>query len=363
MAIKTALIGFGFSGSKFHAPFLKAVPGFEVTHVVSTREEEIKSVFPKAQIVSQENIDNLFESSKIDLVIITTPNSTHYHLAKKALLFSKHVLLEKPFVLTLLEGQELIEIAKRNNKILAIYHNRRWDSDFLSVKNIISLGVLGKISSFNIRYDRYRPEPKPHRWKESNDVGSGTLWDLGAHLIDQALNLFGMPKFLNAELAVQRSHANAIDFFDIRFIYENKLQIRLSSSSICLFPGPKYEIHGTTGSFIKFGQDPQEQALIEGKSPEDIDFGKEFEQFYGKLVTLKNGKVVSEIVPSSKGCYIQFFKHLKNAINNGVNSPVQPDEALNVIKLILLCEESSKYKKTLLVEKNSDNKLIIEKQN
>lgn len=351
MVIKTALIGFGFSGSKFHAPFLKAVPGFEVTHVVSSREDEIKSIFPNAHIVSQENLDELLESSKIDLVVITTPNSTHHPLAKKALLCSKHVLLEKPFVLTLLEGQELIEIAKRNNKILAIYHNRRWDSDFLTVKNIINSGVLGKISTLAIRYDRYRPEPKPGRWKESLELGSGTLWDLGAHLIDQALNLFGMPNYVHADLAVQRHNANAIDYFDIQFIYENQLRVRLSSSSLCLAPGPKYEVHGTTGSFIKFGQDPQEQALIEGMSPEQVDFGKEHPQFYGKLSTLSNGKVVTEVVPSVKGGYIEFFKQLEKAINSGVVSPVRPDEALNVIKLILLCEESSKLHKMLLVER------------
>ncbi len=345
--IRTVLIGFGFSGATFHAPFLKMLPDFQVTHVVSSKREEIQAFFPHANIIAQDQIEHLLESAEIDLIIITTPNTTHFSLAKKALLFNKHVMIEKPFVLSIKEGHELIELAQKQNKILTIYHNRRWDSDFLTVQGIIKSGILGKLNRLSIRYDRYRPQPKTERWKESVEAGSGTLWDLGAHLIDQALMLFGMPEKLMADIAIQREAAKTIDYFNITLSYPTKVRVNLSSSSLCVSPGPKYEVYGEVGSFIKFGQDPQEQALMKKIMPNQPDFGKEPNEFYGKLTTLKQGQVINEVIPSSVGCYIAFYKQLQEAIHHNGSPPVNPESALNVIKLIQACEESSRLQKSI----------------
>lgn len=347
LPIRTALIGFGYSGATFHAPFLKVLPDFLVTHVVSGKHEEIQACFPHTQIVSHNDVEILLESTEIDLVIITAPNAEHFRLAKKALEFGKHVVVEKPFVLTLEEGNTLISLAKKQNKILTVYHNRRWDSDFLTIQKIINLGVLGKISSLSIRYDRYRPRPKTERWKESSHAGSGTLWDLGAHLIHQALLLFGMPQHLIADMARQRENAKTIDFFNIMFIYSNQMRVQLSSSSLCLSPGPKYEVYGQRGSFIKFGQDPQEQALVNKIIPNAIDFGKESTTFSGKLSSLHDEEIVHEFIPSSIGCYVEFFKQLSEAMQYNRLAPVQPEQALNVIKIIKLCEESNRLRKSI----------------
>ena len=339
MIIKTAIIGFGLSGSKFHAPFLKIMPGFDVTHVVSTRYSEVKAIFPEAIVLNYSEINTVLERKDIDLIIVTTPNSEHYEVTKKSLQNGKHVVVEKPFVLNVSEGAELIKLADIYDRVLTVYHNRRWDSDFLTIKKILESGALGQIASFTARFDRYRPIPRIDRWKESAVPGSGILWDLGAHLIDQALKLFGIPQSLLADIGIQRSAAQAVDYFNIIFSYDDGMRLNLTSSSICFSPACKYEIHGTNGSFIKSGTDPQEQFLMNGRSPIDKDFGIESEKFYGKM-TLNQGDLKEKMIISERGCYQEFFKSLQSAIEKTGSVPVKPEEALDVIKIIRLCEMS-----------------------
>ena len=345
--IRTALIGFGFSGAIFHSPFLKVLPAFQVTHVVSSQNEKVHTTFPSIDVLPRTSIETCLENPLIDLVIITAPNKDHYPLAKKALLHDKHVVVEKPFVLTQTEGRELIDIAQKQSKVLSVFHNRRWDSDFLTVKNIIHSGALGNISTFISRYDRYRPHPKLERWKESDEEGAGTLWDLGAHLIDQTLQLFGLPERLFAEVLCQRTQASAVDYFDIKLMYRSGMRANLSSSTLCIAPGSKYEVHGTEGSFVKCGHDPQELALIRGVIPTHENFGKESENFHGKITTQNDG---THTVASLNGCYLAFFQQLQSAILHGTQPPVTPQDALNVIKLIKLCEQSSKEQRVMTIE-------------
>ncbi len=341
--IKTGLIGFGFSGAKFHAPFLNALSQFQVTQVVSDNPSLVKESIPDATVIPKQAISDCLENKELDLIIITAPNSEHYNIAKAALMHDKHVLIEKPFVLDPMDGKELIELARNKDKKLTVYHNRRFDSDFLTVKNFIEQGQLGNISLFINRYDRFRPEVKASRWKESESAGSGILWDLGAHLIDQALVLFGYPITIYANLLKQREGSKAIDYFDLQFGYNNGLCVKLSSSSLCHSLGPKYEIHGSKGSFIKFGQDPQESALINKDNPLDINFGQEQSMYYGQLTTAQGTKVI----PSFKGSYIVFFEQLYEAIIEGKSLPVSSNEALDVIKIIHLCEKSNSLKSVI----------------
>lgn len=341
--IRTGLVGFGFSGSKFHAPFLNALSQFQVTQVVSDNSSLVKECIPDADIISKKAISHCLENKELDLIIITAPNHEHYNIAKAALTHNKHVLVEKPFVLDPIEGQELIDLARNKQKILSVYHNRRLDSDFLTVKKLIQQRDLGDISLFINRYDRYRPEVKSFRWKESDSPGAGILWDLGVHLIDQALFLFGYPSTIYANLLQQRKEAKAVDYFDLHFGYKNGLCVKLSSSSLCRSPGPKYEIHGSGGSFIKFGQDPQENSLINNESPLNKNFGQEKAMYYGQLTTAHGTKVI----PSLAGSYIDFFEQLYDAIIQEQTPPVSANEALDVIKIICLCEKSNRLKREI----------------
>lgn len=258
-------------------------------------------------------------------------------------------MVEKPFVLKSTQGKELIRIAEAKNLVLSVFCNRRWDSDFLTVKSLLNENLLGPVFSFKARYDRYRPHPQTHRWKESKQLGSGVLWDLSPHLIDQAVMLFGIPYSVYAEAFAQRPGAEAIDYFDIRFAYPNGLRVSLSSSSLVLSLGPKYEIHGVHGSFTKYGCDPQEQALINGTSPLDAHFGEEDIKDYGNLVLIKGDKKITQIYPSQRGSYEIFFWQLAQSIQEQEAPPVKAGEALTTIKLIQLCQESCKSKRELII--------------
>lgn len=349
--IRTAIIGFGFSGKTFHAPFLKYSPCFKVTHVVSSKYEDIKSTFSQHQptILNRSQLDLVFQNPDIDLVVITTPSDTHYPLAKQALYHGKHVVVEKPFVLKSGHGEELIDIAAAKNLVLTVYCNRRWDSDFLTIQSLQQENALGQIFSFKARYDRYRSFPQTHRWKESEQPGAGVLWDLAPHLIDQAFLLFGIPYSVYAEAFSQRPGAIAVDYFDIKFIYPAGLRVSLSSSTLTLSPGPKYEVHGLQGSFVKYGCDPQEQALINGDSPFNGGFGEEDIKNYDTLAQMIEGKEKIQTYPSPRGSYKTFYLQLAQAIYEKAPPPVDAKEALITVKLIQLCQESHRRKKEVIV--------------
>jgi scyllo-inositol 2-dehydrogenase (NADP+) len=330
--IVTALVGFGFSGRTFHAPFLKTLPHYRLDCVVSAQALKVKEFLPEVRV--EENIEVVLKDPTIELVVLSTPNNTHYSLAKAALRAGKNVVVDKPFTVHSTEGAELIEIAKKQQKKVTVFHNRRWDGDFLTIKDIIDKDFLGDIYLYEAHFHRYRPLPRPERWKEGADPGSGILYDLGAHLLDQAVQLFGLPHSIHADVTQQRAGSIADDYFHLTLTYGKK-RVLLKSSSLIYNPGPRYQIHGTKGSFLKSGIDPQEQDLMGGKNPLDPAWGRGAEEQDGLLSY--DGQHLK--IPSFSGNYADFYIQLSGTIRQNNPLPVLPEDALQVIRLIEKCQE------------------------
>lgn len=345
MAIKTGIAAFGASGKFMHAPYLKTLP--ELYNIISVQERhasESKALFPDATIVR--TFDELV-ASDAELLIITTPNDTHFPYAKQALLAGKHVVLEKPFTIDTKDAAALIDIARQQNKILSVYQNRRYVTDFLTIKEILGQKLLGDVHDYEAHYDRYRVEAKPNAWREEPIPGSGIWYDLGAHLIDQALYLFGMPKNITADIKMQRPHARTTDYFDVRLDY-GFLKVTLKSGMMVREPGPRYAIHGVKGSFLKSGEDPQEVYLRAGKLPTEVpNFGIEDESLYGLLHTEINGYVVKKKYPTLKGNYGYYYENLYRTIREGAELREKPEHGYNTIRIVELGLESSEKKCTI----------------
>ncbi len=348
--IRTGIIGFGLSGRVFHAPFIDAVEGFELSKISTTnpeRQQTAKERYPYTEIVSK--VDSIINDTNIDLVIVTSPNTDHFHWSKKALLAGKHVVVEKPFTVNVAEADELIEIAKKQNKILTIYHNRRFTSDTKTVKKLLDSKLLGEIVEYESHFDRYRINPRPGgAWREEPLPGSGIFYDLGSHLIDQALWFFGMPEAVTANIKKQREWAKADDYFDVRLHYKG-LTATLKSGMICRIPGPTYLLHGTNGSFVKYGLDVQEAKLDGGAKPLGKEWGKEPEEIWGTINTEYKGIKFQGKLESEQGDYKDYFINLRDAINGKNEIIVKPEEARNVMKIIELAFQSSKEKRTIEV--------------
>lgn len=336
--INVALVGFGFSGSTFHAPFLNILDEYNLTYVVSSNSEKVHKSLPNVRVES--DLTKVLKDSTIDLVVIATPNTTHYELAKASLEAGKHVVVDKPFTVYSWEAQDLIEIANRQRRIVTVYHNRRWDGDFLTLKKLLFEKILGEVYLYEAHFHRYRPHPNPKRWKEDSALGSGILYDLGAHLIDQTLQLFGLPDTINADILTQRPGAIADDYFHLTLKYGTK-RVLLKASNLVCNPGPRYQIHGTQGSFLKNGMDPQEQDLIAGKNPLDKSWGQGREEDEGILsINQQHTRL-----PTIPGNYATFYKSLAEAIYNNSLPPVLAEEAYQVIQLTEKCWEESKRSK------------------
>jgi scyllo-inositol 2-dehydrogenase (NADP+) len=344
---KVGIIGFGLSGKHFHTPLLKSLEGFEITKVLTSREDEVFQTLPNAQVVRK--IEELI-TNDIDLIINCAPNQFHYSYTKAAIEAGKNVVVEKPFVNTITEGEELISLAKKNNVILSVFQNRRWDGDFLTIKKLLSDGILGEVTCFESHFDRLRPTNRKERWREQAGPGSGIFYDLGVHLLDQVLELFGRPQELTADLEIQKENGSANDYFHVTLKYGAKRVIVRSSSFTEL--SPRFYIQGTKGNFIKYGFDPQEEAMKMGHSPNDKDFGKENNSQSGILLNWKDSEKTSMKFPSLKGNYLLYYKELYESLlqTDRKKVPVTPESALDVIKLIQLCLKSSEQKKTLRYE-------------
>jgi scyllo-inositol 2-dehydrogenase (NADP+) len=328
--INVALVGFGFSGSTFHAPFLNALGEYNLACVVSSNAKKVRTRLPGGRV--EPEFTKVLQDPTVDLVVITTPNATHYELAKAALEAGKHVVVEKPFTLCSREAQELIQLSQRQRRILTVYHNRRWDGDFLTIQNLLAEKVLGEVYLYEAHFHRYRPQPNPQRWKENEHLGSGILYDLGVHLLDQALQLFGSPDSIDADVITQRPGAVANDYFHLTLKYGPKRVILKSSSLVC-DPGPRYQLHGTQASFLKNGMDPQEKDLFAGKNPLDKNWGQGREQDDGIL----SANQCHTRIPTIPGNYTTFYKSLAKAIYDNSPPPVLPEEACQALQLIEKC--------------------------
>lgn len=328
--IKVGMAAFGMSGKVFHAPFITTNPNFELTKIVERSKKLSKEFYPKAQIVK--SFDELLADSEIELIIVNTPDSTHYEYTKQALNAGKHVIVEKPFTTTVSQAEELVSLAREKGLTLSVYQNRRWDADFLTVQDIIKKGLLGRLVEYESTFQRYRNFIKPGTWKESGETGGGLTYNLGSHLIDQALVLFGKPEAVYAETAIMRDGGQVDDYFLIRLIYP-QVKVNLKASYLMREPLPRFILHGTLGSYVKYGTDKQEEALTAGEKPDSV-WGEETEKEWGIINTEIEGKTFRGKYPSLRGNYAVFYQNVYDHIRK--NAPLLTDakEIINVIKVI-----------------------------
>ncbi|WP_461535404.1 oxidoreductase [Spongorhabdus nitratireducens] len=339
--IKTAVVGYGYSARTFHIPFISQLQQFEFSAISSSQTGAVQQDWPNVDHYS--SAEALLTESDAELVIITAPNDVHFELAALALEQGKHVILEKPFVTRVADGERLIELARAKQRVLSVYHNRRWDGDFMTVKKLIENQKLGDIKLFESRFDRFRPEVR-QRWREQAADGGGILFDLGPHLIDQALDLFGLPEALTAQCQMLRDKAETVDYFNIILHYPDK-QVILHSDLFSAGPNKRFSVRGTLGSFEKYGLDPQEDQLKAGIKPTTPAWGQEAQTQYGTLYTAET----QQPVITETGGYQHYFNAIAAAIRNGAEVPVTAEDALWNIRLIKLAMQSSAQGRTLTV--------------
>jgi len=345
--INSAIIGFGNSGQTFLAPFIDANPGFNLKKISTSdpvKAAKAKAIYPNTEVVS--NAEQIINDNSIELVLIGSPNTSHLSLTKAALLAGKHVIVEKPFTITAADADERIALAKQQNKILSVHHNRRFDSGHNTVKKIIASKALGTLVEYEVHYDRFRRELRPGAWREKPLPGSGILYDLGAHLIDGALELFGTPEAVTCMMLTQRPGLEVEDNFEIILSYPG-LKVTLKAGMLVKVPGPTYVLYGDHGTFIKYGMDVQEEALKKGLKPNTADWGLEPEAIWGKLTTEENGADVTHTIESEPGRYQDYFQNVYDAIAEGKELIVKPDQARQTIRIIELAFQSSREKKTV----------------
>ncbi len=336
--VKVGLIGFGLSGRVFHANLLRESDKFEIVAVASSREQEVRETLPGARVFA--SAQDLIADSEVEIVINAAPNPQHFFLSREALLSGKHVVVEKPFATTSQEARELIALAEKQNRFVTVYQNRRWDGDFLTVRKLIETRALGDLHLVESNFDRFRPTVRSDRWRERAEPGSGILFDLGAHLLDQALLLFGEPQTLWADVITQKPGAQADDYFQIVLGY-NTCRVVLRSSSFAAIETPRFRVFGSGGSYVKFGLDPQEGQLREGMSVRNQNFAREPEAVFGEFKQSETSE--PKRVQTERGCYLDFYDRLARAIelNRAELLPVDPCEALRVIELIEMAIQSS----------------------
>jgi predicted dehydrogenase len=344
--IKTALLSFGMSGEIFHGPLLAVDPGFTLTSVVQRNSDRAKQFYPSIKIAR--HVKEVIEDDSIELIVINTPNETHFSFASQALEAGKHVIVEKPFTVNVQEAETLINLATKKGKVLTVFQNRRWDGDFMTIKKVVENKLVGKIAEFELHYDRYRNYIEANTWKEEEGPGSGILFNLGSHMLDQVLDLFGMPLEVDARVGIQRPHGKVEDFYDIRMQY-NDFHAIVKSSYLVREAGPRYTLHGTEGSFTKYGIDPQEQALKDGKLPGKPGWGSEGKELWGRLNTTLNGLHIDGLIETIPGNYTLFYQSVYESIRNGKPLIVKPEQSKDVIRLIEACYESHRTRKAIKV--------------
>jgi scyllo-inositol 2-dehydrogenase (NADP+) len=342
--IQVGLLGYGLAGSTFHAPVIKAVPGLTIAAVFTSRTADVARDLPQAEVVATPA--QIFAHPRIELVVIATPNPTHFELAAQALRAGKHVVIDKPMTTTSADADALIALAAERGRLLSVYQNRRWDNDFLTVKALIEAGRLGRVYGYEAHFDRFRPAIKPG-WRENPQPGSGILFDLGSHLIDQALALFGMPETVMADVFMQRPQAQVDDYIHLVLGYGNRRAILRAGTIVCE-PGPRFALHGDAGSFLKYGMDGQEAALKAGLPVGAPDWGRDDPAAFGTLVTAAGERETIATVP---GGYAAFYAGMAAAIAGEKPVPVPAIEARNVIAMIELARRSAEEGRTVSVER------------
>ncbi|MDF4002078.1 oxidoreductase [Luteibacter sp. PPL552] len=339
--IPTGLIGYGTAGAFFHAPLIAAAEGLRLAAIGSRRRDDIRRDFPEAR--AYDDPRDLIADPAIELVVIATPNDSHASLAHAALEAGKHVVVDKPFTLDAASADALIDLARRRGRTLSVFQNRRWDNDFLTVRRLVDDGRLGEVAYYEAHFDRFRPEIKPG-WRESETPGAGLLYDLGAHLIDQALVLFGMPLAVTADVTRQRAVARADDYMHLVLDYGRRRAV-LHAAMLVRDPGPRYLVHGDGGSFVKYGIDGQEAALREGRRPGGRGWGEDDPARFGRFTDIDGSVSIIDTLP---GRYTAYYDGVAAAIRDDAPVPVDPREARDVIRVIEAAQVSARERRTVV---------------
>ncbi|HHA1214872.1 oxidoreductase [Enterobacter kobei] len=339
--IGVGLIGYGYASKTFHAPLIAGTPGMMLAAVSSSDATKVHADWPSVPVVSEPK--HLLNDPNIDLIVIPTPNDTHFPLAKAALEAGKHVIVDKPFTVTLSQARELDALAKGLGRLLSVFHNRRWDSDFLTVKTLLSEGTLGEILFFESHFDRFRPQVR-HRWREQAGPGSGIWYDLAPHLLDQAVNLFGLPVSMTVDLAQLRPGAQTTDYFHAVLSYPQR-RIVLHGTMVAAAESARYIIHGTRGSYVKFGLDPQEDRLKNGERLPQEDWGYDMRD--GVVTRVEGEELVEETLLTMPGNYPAYYAAIRDSLNGTGENPVPASQAIQIMELIELGIESAKHRATL----------------
>ncbi|WP_322066567.1 oxidoreductase [Burkholderia ubonensis] len=332
--LRIGLMGFGFAGATFHAPVIAASGRTQVAAIATGQPDRARAAYPDARIVA--DLDALLALDDIECVVIATPNDTHFPLARQVLDAGRHVVVDKPVTLTSDEALALARLANARSRVFAPFHNRRWDGDFLTVRRVVESGELGRITYVTSHFDRFRPQVRV-RWREEAARGGGLLLDLGPHLIDQALALFGLPDTVSATVKTRRDNGSAPDFVHVQLGYPDK-DVALHASALSAIEPARFTLHGTRGSYQKFGLDTQEDQLKAGLTPDDVEFGGGNPP--GVLRVLDGDVETERPVPTLDGQYAEFYRALAASIREGAPFPVAPQDAVDVMTIIELAAQS-----------------------
>jgi predicted dehydrogenase len=336
--INVGLVGFGFAGRVFHAPIISAVAGLELRAILQRSGNEAALSYPRARIVK--SMDELLAIDEITLVVIATPNVSHYSLARQCLLAGRDVVVDKPFTTTYAEAADLVDLAKRRGRLLTVYQNLRSNGDFRTIRRLLESGGLGHIVLYEAHFDRYRLQIRPGAWRERAEPGSGVFFDLGVHLIDQAVVLFGLPKAITADIRIERDGAVVDDAFDVTMHYP-RTRVLLRASMVALAPDVRYIVRGDNGAFVKYGIDPQEEALKRGEVPHDDTWGREAREKWGILYTPDGNGIRTETIATIPGDYRLFYANVRDAILGNTQLDVTHEQMLTVMDALESAWESS----------------------
>jgi scyllo-inositol 2-dehydrogenase (NADP+) len=342
--IDVGLIGFGLGGRCFHAPVIRAVEGLRLAAILQRTGDTAAQLYPDARIVR--TLDELLAIDSIQLIAISTPNQTHYPLAKRCLEADRHVVVDKPFTTTVAEAIELLQLAKQQDRVLSVYHNRRFDADFQALRQTIGAGTLGRIIRFESTYDRFRPNPKPGAWREKPGPGSGVLFDLAPHLLDQAMTLLGTPEAITADVRTERTGLTTDDAFDIFLLYPHGARALLRATMMSAVPRPRLIVFGEKGSYLKREFDLLEPTLRKGEIPTVPSWVVEKPENYGELTLVENGDATTHKIPST-GDWREFYANIRDAILHKAPLLVTPQQILNVMQSLELTLESSSQHRTI----------------
>ncbi|MBB2757988.1 oxidoreductase [Xanthomonas arboricola] len=331
-----AVVGYGYVGRTFHAPLIAGTPGLALHSVVSSKPQQVQADFPDVAVLA--DLETALADPALDAVVLATPNQTHAPFALQAMAAGKHVLVDKPFALDAAQAREVVAAAAAAGRIVSVFQNRRWDADFLTVRRLIDEGQLGEVVEFHSHFDRFRPQVRD-RWRESDIPGAGLWYDLGPHLLDQALQLFGTPQAIGADLQRQRNQARSDDYFHVTLRYP-RLRVILHAGSLVADSGLRFAVHGTRGSYLKHGLDTQEDQLRAGRRPGTAGWG--VDPLPGTLTRVDDeGRVHTHQPDTTPGDYRQCYAAFRDALAGAGPAPVSGADAVQVMELLELAQRSA----------------------